>query len=869
METHDPKTWRKQRVLRKLRRRGLPLLLVALVVGGLAGGLYYVNRVILPTKIQGWAEALGLQTLGRRITIGSVQAHLLQGIVLKDITVEEDARYGRQPFLQVDELSAPILSFKLLKERRFLIPSVKIVGFHLTLIQDSHGLWNFGSLRTTQIPKAAKPVKGRVLVPLVNLVDGQIQIVRRGSPLPVTLDFQKLKGQASFTQPEKIQWSVTGELASSAPIHWKVEGTYDFREGDLKLASQTEIPLKAALGFLPPKGAQAIDSLNGTGLLDLEASGKTEGPFGLKGFFQTKGLEWKIRHPLRSVAGQESLEWLQGQGDLQITLSGPFAPHESVPPWKHLQGGVHFDPMTVGPLPLLGELRQLTGHLKISADKVETDTLTANLPTGQTLQMGGSLLNDGSRTFAFTVKTNAPLGHLVSLHPKLKAITQKTKLTGLVHLEAAAEGPLKPSFSIRPTVTATVENASLEWPGLDPLKEVVGTLRWQPDLVTVTELKGRFQNQPFRLQGSLVNFNEPEVDAQLTWGRLTTEIQFTIQGETIDIQTASGHYAEGSFHLFGEITSLKDPMGNLYGETSLPLEEMPSLFPRLPAWGREGNLKGPLSIRWLLKGPLKRPTEWDLDLKANSPSLTVRGIPLEQPTLWIHQEAGRVTLHSGKAGLAGGTVSVTGSWQQDDSQHPWRGQWTAESIELSSLADYFNWNTPDLSGKLSAHWEGGAQGFQPMSVEGKGSLQVRGGRILELPFLGPFADLIKIPTLQTITFQEAEGPFTVSKGALRTQAFQMKAPQVTLTIVGSGGFVQGVNSPIDWRIFPTLAPELVPPESRSKVGKAIAKGTSYLVGEIRLSGTWKNRKRTFVSKPVTQVLNEQLFNLQDLFQDIF
>lgn len=883
METHDPKTWRKQRALRKLRRGGLPLLLVALVVGGLAGGLYYVNRVILPTKIQGWAEALGLQTLGRRITIGSVQAHLLQGIVLKDITVEEDARYGRQPFLHIERLSAPILSLRLLKERRLLIPSVKIVGPRLSLIQDPQGLWNFGSLKTTQLPKAAKPVKGRVLVPQVLLTDGQLQINRQSSSFPLKLDFRKLKAQIHLAPPEKIEWSLTADLASSEPTQLRLKGSYDVGQGLVQLDSQLEIPLSTVFGYLPPHWPRPMDSLSGSGFLNAEISGKKEGPFNVKGFFQTKGLQWKVRHPLSSMKGQESFQWLrleeasprpsgqwlQGQGDLQVTLSGPYSPRENGNPWSGLRGGIHLDSLTVGPWPTIGELRQLTGHLKITPNKIEAEQLTANLASGQILQMSGSIANDESKTISFQLTTNAPLSQLAALHPKLKEITQKTELTGLVHLEAAGEGRLRPSLSLKPTITATVENASWKRPGWDPMEEIAGTVRWQPDWVSVTELKGRFRDQPFRVQGSLVNFTQPEVDAQLSWGRLTAQMQFSVKGEGIDLQTVSGHYGDGSFHFFGETEGFQNPIVHLYGETALAMEELPTLFPRSPSWMKAIPMKGQLNTRWLLKGPLLKITEWDLDLKANSPSLTVRGIPLEQPTLWIHQEEGRVTLHSGKAGLAGGTVSVTGSWQQDDSQHPWRGQWTAESIELSSLAGYFNWNTQDLSGKLSAHWEGEAQGFQPMSVAGKGSVQVRGGRILELPFLGPFADLIKIPTLQTIIFQEAEGPFTLSNGALRTQAFQMKAPQVTLTIVGSGGFVQGLDSPIDWRIFPTLAPELVPPESRSKVGRAIAKGTSYLVGEIRLTGTWKSPKRTFVSKPVTQVLDEQLFNLQDLFRDIF
>ena len=135
--------------------------------------------------------------------------------------------------------------------------------------------------------------------------------------------------------------------------------------------------------------------------------------------------------------------------------------------------------------------------------------------------------------------------------------------------------------------------------------------------------------------------------------------------------------------------------------------------------------------------------------------------------------------------------------------------------------------------------------------------------------MGKFADFLGLPTLHKIRFQEAQGPFRLSDGKIQTDSLQLKSPQATLTITGWGGFLQGVQSPIRWRILPTFAPELIPEESRRVIGKVIAQGASYFIGEVQVSGTWKEPKRKFISKPVTQILNEQIFNLQDLFKEIF
>ena len=81
--------------------------------------------------------------------------------------------------------------------------------------------------------------------------------------------------------------------------------------------------------------------------------------------------------------------------------------------------------------------------------------------------------------------------------------------------------------------------------------------------------------------------------------------------------------------------------------------------------------------------------------------------------------------------------------------------------------------------------------------------------------------------------------------------------------------MNGTDSPIEWRIFPTLIPELIPEETRAKLGRVIAKGASYLIGEIRIKGTWKDPKRALIAKPLIQILNEQLFNIQDFLKELF
>ncbi|MBI3616493.1 MAG: hypothetical protein HY211_08275 [Candidatus Omnitrophica bacterium] len=838
-------------------------------IGAAVLGTEYLNRVILPVKLRGWIETTASQTLHRKVTVGRIRAGLFSGIVLEQITVEEDARYGKQPFLQIDRISGKVLYLPLLKQQRFLIPVIRIVRPRGEILQDSNGLWNIQSLTLAQPKKAGQaPSRFQILVPRILIEEGQLQIGFHAPGHRVKLNLQKLDAQLGLALPSKISGVLTTQLGngSTLPIALKLEGELSLPQKQFTLQAHSLVPLQSLITYLPPQTPLPIENLQGSSSLEMALEGKLQGPFTLSGSLQTEGLHWKLQS---SPKPEWLAQGLEGQGDLRVTVKAQAARFSA----SHLLGDgealVELNRITLRPVPILGELRDLTGKIRIRSEGIAADGLTAALASGELLTLNGSLANDGKRTFALRASASLPLNQLPSVPSEIQKFAQEAKLTGQVALEATGEGHLKPTLSIRPAVAATFHHGALDLPQIGNVREVEGTVHWQPDLLTVTNLKGQLRDLPFEIEGTLVNFSRPEIDARASWGPLAAETRLTIDGNRAEIHTLSGHYGKTDFHIFGEVNGWKEPIGNLYGETRLDLTELPGLLPNPPGWLKSTSLKGSVETRWIQKGPLAKPAEWEFGLKAASSSLSYAGIPLEKGALDLDYQEGLITLHSADVKLAGGNVSAAGSLRAQDPGTPWSGQLNAQDLDLASLAQILNWKTQNLSGRLFLGAQAGGKGADLSTLQGNGTIQVRGGRILELPALGQFAELLNLPTLRTIAFQEAQGPFVLESGAIRTETFQLRAPQATLTMIGWGGFLKGADSPIDWRIVPTLSPELIPQESRLKLGRAIAKGASYFVGEIRVTGTWKNPKSTFVSKPITQILNEQIFNLQDVLKDLF
>jgi len=437
-----------------------------------------------------------------------------------------------------------------------------------------------------------------------------------------------------------------------------------------------------------------------------------------------------------------------------------------------------------------------------------------------------------------------------------------------VEAEVVGTGAFLPGWEIHPTATFNFRNVAGTLPKGGNFTDGQGMLRWQPDLLTFSNVSGQWAGRPFLLEGTLVHFDQPEIDARASWGDLSAEAQMEIGSEKIGVELLTGRFPGGTFRVLGEILR-PEPMANLFLESSFRAEEIGRLWPPALSAIQENGLKGEVTLRGLLEGNLSKPAELAIDVKASSPQFTVREIPFQSVSVDLKQEKGTTTLNGLQASLAEGILTASGLLRRDGPKQPWDGKLSVSGLNLQELARQLKWKDQEIAGLLNLDWTGSGESNLPETIQGKGRLQIAGGRIFEFPFLGQFADLVRAPALKTIAFREAKGTFETADGKIETKDLQVSSPQATVSIMGWGGFLKGLESPIEWRLVPTFAPELIPEETRSQIGKVLAKGASYFVGEVRISGTWKEPKTKFISKPVTQILNEQLFNLQDLLGDLF
>lgn len=830
------------------------LLLVALLAAGILG-LEVLNRTVLPEKARRWAEESATRALGRNVSIGSVRLSLWRGFLLERVSIAEDPRFGTGPFLEAEQISGSILFLPLLGKQELLIPVLHLVKPRVRLLQNPDGEWNFTGLIPKKPAAPASGTRFRLSVPKILLTEGICEFS--------SVRIEKINADLHLSLPAQIQGALTAEILTGAAEPYQpagrlsLDGRYSFQEHRLELKGDSDWQIPSLLPFLPPKALAQIERLDGSVSVKWELSGNPRGPVEILGEARTKNLQ-----------GSFSGIGVSGEVSARATTRATSLQKEDL--LKSLEGSLRLEGLKLFSVPHLGELRDLSGEVLFDIRGARAERLMLQLSNGIPVELSGSVTNDETRSFGFRAATAFPADQPPPLPEKwMRAVQNLGKLSGRVSLEAVGNGSLLPQFTLRPVVTAKLEEMALQPPRSPRVEIRSGQIRWQPELTTFTGLEGTAMDQPFRLEGTLANWEQPEINASFSWGKLDGETHLSLTSEKISVESFTGRFGKGSFRLFGEIAR-PEPEANLYGEATFRVEDLGEVWPAAQQWLKLHPASGEVSSRWLLQGLLNRPGSWDLDLHTGSPSLQIQGVPLERVSAHLRQNEGIVTLHSAQAGLAGGTLSATGSLDRNLTPARWKTSLNAEGVQLSGLARALRWKTQEeLMGEARLDWSGEGDWGDPKKIAGSGNLLVAGAQILELPLMGKFADFLSLPTLRTIRFQEAQGPFRVKEGRVESDSLVLRSPQAALAISGWGGFLSGAESPIRWKILPTFSPELIPEQSRARLGRAIAQGASYFVGEVQLSGTWKEPKSKFVPKKLTQVLNEQIFNLQDLLEDLF
>lgn len=840
-----------------MRRRWLIRFMIVLaMVAVLAAGLtWYLNTVILPGPARQWIGAWLAEQTGRRIQLGRLSFRIWDGISIDQVIVFEDPRYGNQPFLECDRITFSCVYLPFLTPRRVIIPTVRLMRPRLHLIRDAGGAWSMMSLRALRPPAprhsagpAAPPSVAVVLAKLV-ILDGTALVDDQQHSPGLNAVFTRLDLRAALALPHLVSVTGTAQWQTTPVTPLLLRGRWDLREriGQIALTAR-QCPLDTLRPYLPPRLAETVQDLAGSAAITVKA--------------QIRPPDARVTATVATSGCRWQWQGVQGTGD--VTLVGHTAWRAGRPwSWDGVTASGRLHELTLRAPARSLTIEQLAGTIRASARGLEAPVLTARingLPVHGRVALTPHPSSGWQRPrLAATAQTDAPLEALwQAAAPYRPRGWADAALEGSGHCTVTAQGsPHAPQIS----ATLQMEDGRLTHPAIGALEHLRGRVRLEPNLVTVTGMTGHWRDAPVQLDGTLVNFAAPEIDAAVRWGEVAAEAALAIEGRRMTITNLVTTYRHSRAQTTGEITvETLQPEGTLYSEFALDLTDLPALAP----WQLGGVVKG----RAFLKGPLTSPHAWELGIKAHAGSLAVRGLTFENVHGEYQQRGPEAAVPTLTARCYGGVLSASGTVQWLPSQRPFTAQMAVANTELGRLAADTPWRQHQLAGLLSGEWSlrGNAQAL-PQTLDGHGRLQVTNGRLFELPLLKGLADLLGAPALRRVTFREAAGTFAVNRGVLSTSDLTFYGDLTTLTATGTVGPAGALDARIIVSIDPTAFEQS--PQFAKAAGQFLYQA-GYLIGEVKVGGTLDHPTHEIVPVTLNRILKEQVFErLRGLVQGIW
>lgn len=210
------------------------------------GGLYaYVTLVFLPKNLKDIIASKAEKFLHRKVTIGSIDAKIIQGITIKDLTILEPNTNPAQ-FIHIAEVNCQILLAPIFKNSLIIIPSIKIVQPEIHAARKTAGTFNFSDLLSptsppssgTSDPASSSPAYKFAIHQLL-IENGKINFTDQSKPAVFSEALDQINLNASLSLSQKLQFDLNLTLSSShSPI--QVKGEYELTSKKAKIDASTQ-----------------------------------------------------------------------------------------------------------------------------------------------------------------------------------------------------------------------------------------------------------------------------------------------------------------------------------------------------------------------------------------------------------------------------------------------------------------------------------------------------------------------------------------------------------------------------------------------------------------------------------------------------
>ncbi|TAN59886.1 DUF748 domain-containing protein [bacterium] len=748
--------------------------------------IFYINKFVLPVKIKSLIIRHLEKETRKKVTLESVQFNILKGLILRNLSVWD----GQKKLIGFKEASFSFLILPVLRERKIIIPNVRIQEPVIFLERESGGSFNLRELMPKPKNAAGHPEFG-LIISALNLTAGHIDFQDNAVSPPFTKSLADVNLNIFFSLPASLRFEVNAKIPSALPLSLNADGQFLLTKQELK--AKIAIRNASVSDFSPYYKGLTFDIKGG--LIDAFAQlNLKEGLLTLDSRLQGRDIASAKDKAFLSLNADASSLLKYNTKDKRLTFSG------KADIFKANISGVD----------TLGEIKDINGRINFNDSGLSSDRILATV-FGFPIEAKINLVDFKNPSLTIEAASKLSLSDLQKIGLEKLKVSLPAEITGEGRLLLNVTA--KPASQEAPLVNGSlnISSAAVKIDKISsPITDIHGLLSFDMTKLNWSNLRFKFQESAYQSEGELIDFNNPAVSLRLSSPELSLTSRFSFtENKLIKIAELKGKYLNTSFLLSGNlgIADTQSISASLNIDADINLEDTDKPLHKFKERLEQIKPSGLVKAKINLQGSLNHPKLCTIKAEASSPSLSLYGLKSDEFILRYEQSQGIADIPLIRIALYNGVIEANAKVNLDTENMPFRIETKIEDINIGKLKDDTPARNQDISGTLQAvsRLNGFIGDYSKLS--GSGQILVKDGKLWELNLFKGMGKLIFSRNFADITFSKGYCEFFVKDRSVFTENLTMVSPLVSLEGKCKIGFDGSLSAAMNVQLSEETMPE--------------------------------------------------------------
>ncbi|MCX5715510.1 MAG: hypothetical protein NTV07_01350, partial [Candidatus Omnitrophica bacterium] len=434
-----------------------------------------------------------------------------------------------------------------------------------------------------------------------------------------------------------------------------------------------------------------------------------------------------------------------------------------------------------------------------------------------------------------------------------------------INIAGSGEGEIKVYKRFKePTPLAVsgrikIKGASFNSPDMpEGPEKIMGDVIFENEAIYFSRASFVYGKKSYLVDAKIEDFKTPDIKMRLESKDFLIDARLKLFPESIHILRASGNYLNSPFNISGTVSDIKNAQVSLKGNIKLDLVNLRTLLPGISEPLTRFGIKGICDLEFDLKGPWKEFRNWDAVVKGKSERINIWDLKFDSVKLDLRIKQNALLLNELSAKPYGGALFSNMEIDLTQPNPPYTANLVLDGVDLNKLIADTDLKGRTMSGTAALKTTLRGYGKNTDTMKGEGSVLIKGSYLWEMPLLKGLGDLLFLPNLSSIVFEEVSGNFIITNKTITTSNLGFHSKGISLLAEGGVNF----DGNLDLMVTTSVSEDFVKDTSEFQrlAGLLFAQAGQFL-GNIKINGTIKKPEYKFVPFALDKVLPDKFKDL--------